>query len=213
VSAERTRVIPGAGVAADAISPAARPEGVPVILCVSRMIRNKGILDLVEAAKLLCKRGLHFEVHLVGGMDPRNPTSLTPEELKGAEAGGFVKWLGPRSDIPELLAKANVFCAPTYYREGLPRVLIEAAAAGRPIVATDVPGCREVVIDGLNGYLVPPRNVNALADALASLLQDAQACERMGREGRQRFEKCFTDRCVFDAFNSCYAALGAGVTI
>jgi len=213
VPADRTRVIPGAGVAADAITPAAQPEGIPIILCVSRMIRNKGILDLVEAAKLLQGRGLEFVVYLVGDGDARNPTSLTREELKAAEASGFVKWLGPRSDIPELLGKASVFCLPTYYREGLPRVLIEAAAAGRPIVATDVPGCREVVVDGLNGYLVPPRDANALAQALASLLQDTRACERMGREGRLRFEKCFTHRCVFDAFNRCYTALHAEVTV
>lgn len=213
VPAERTRVIPGAGVAADAIRPMVRVGGAPIILCISRMIRNKGILDLVEAAKLMGRRGLEFEVHLVGDTDARNPTSLTREELRASEANGFVKWLGPRSDVPELLGNASVFCAPTYYREGLPRVLIEAAAAGRPIVATDVPGCREVVVDGVNGYLVPPRDVSALAEALASLLQDPRTCERMGREARLRFEKCFTHRSVFDAFNGCYTTLKAALTI
>lgn len=213
VRGDRTMVIPGAGVAVDAITPLARHRGIPTVLYVSRMIRNKGVLDLIEAAKLLRARGLEFVVHLVGDIDARNPTSLTRDELKAAEAGGFVRWLGPRSDIPDLLAKARVFCLPTYYREGLPRVLIEASAAARAIVTTDVPGCREVVIDGVNGYLVPPRDASALAGALASLLQDAEACERMGREGRLRFEKCFTHRSVFDAFNSCYAALNVGLTV
>ena len=211
--ADRTKVIPGACFVADAITPVARPEGIPIILCVSRMIRSKGIFDLVKAAKLLHDRGLEFVVHLVGDIDARNPTSLTREELKAAEVSGFVKWLGPRSDVPELLAKASVFCLPTYYREGLPQVLKEATAAGCAIVTTDVPGCREVVVDGVNGYLVPPRDVTALAEALASLLQDPRTCERMGREARLRFEKCFTHRCVFDAFNSCYAALNTELTV
>ncbi len=212
VSEDRTRVIPGAGVASDWIVPSPRPEGIPIILCVSRMIRSKGILELVEAAKLLRERGLHFEVQLVGDVDGRNPTSLTHAEVAAAGADGSVKWLGPRSDVPELLRRASIFCLPTY-REGLPRALVEAAAAGRPIVTTDVPGCREVVIHGVNGYLVPPRDPSALAKALGSLLDDPKTCERMGREGRRRFERCFTHRSSLDAFNSCYTALNAGVMV
>lgn len=213
VPASRTRVIPGAGVAMDWIIPSRRPQGIPIVLCVSRMIRNKGILELVAAARLLREQGLQFEVHLVGDIDARNPTSLTREELHAAEASGSVKWLGPRSDVPELLRKASVFCLPTYYREGLPRALVEAAAAGRAIVTTDVPGCREVVVNGVNGYLVRPRSVNALAEALSSLIGNASECERMGQEARHRFETRFTQRSALDAFNSCYAALSAGVTV
>jgi glycosyltransferase involved in cell wall biosynthesis len=213
VPADRTRVIPGTGVAPDAFTPATRPTGIPIILCVSRMIKGKGISYLIEAAKLLRERGLEFEVHLVGDIDERNPTSLKREELKAADSNGFVKWLGARYDLPELFRNASIFCLPTYYREGIPRVLIQAAAAGCAIVTTDVPGCREVVVDGVNGYLVPPRDATALAQALASLLQDPRTCERMGREARLRFEKCFTRRSTFDALNSCYAALNAGVTV
>lgn len=213
VPADRTRVIPGTGVAPEAFTPVARPTGVPVILCVTRMIKSKGISYLIEAAKLLGERRLDFEVHLVGDVDERNPTSIRREELKAAEANGFVKWLGARYDLAELFRSASVFCLPTYYREGIPRVLIQAAAAGCAIVTTDVPGCREVVVDGVNGYLVPPRDATALAQALASLIQDPRTCERMGREGRLRFEKCFTRRSTFDALNSCYAALNAGVTV
>lgn len=209
----RTCVIPGSGIAPDAIIPGSAPRGTPVVLCVSRMIRSKGILELVAAARLLRERGLKFEVHLVGDIDTRNPTSLRREELRAADMDGFVKWVGPRSDIPNLLRNANIFCLPTYYREGLPRALVEAAAAGRPIVTTDVPGCREVVIDGVNGYLVPPRDVNALAEALDSLLRNPQAVERMGREARVRFEKYFTRRSVLDAFNICYTALNVGVKV
>jgi glycosyltransferase involved in cell wall biosynthesis len=213
VPLERTRLIPGAGVAVDWIVPAPRPQGIPIILCVSRMIRNKGILELVEAAKLLRERGLEFELYLVGDVDERNPTSLTCEELRAVEAKGNVRWLGLRSDVPDLLKSASIFCLPTYYREGLPRALVEAAAAGRAIVTTDVPGCREVVVNGVNGYLVPPRDVSALAEALSTLLGDPKRCEWMGREARRRFETCFTHRSVLDAFNTCYAALNAGVTV
>ena len=214
VPADRTKVIPGTGVAQDWITPATRPTGIPIILCVSRMIKSKGISYLIEAAKLLRERGLKFVVHLVGDIDARNPTSLTRDELRAAEANGFVRWLGPRyDDLPELLRNASIFCLPTYYREGMPRVLIQAAAAGCAIVTTDVPGCREVVVDGVNGYLVAPRDATALAKALGSLLQDPRTCERMGREARLRFEKCFTLRSTFNALNSCYAALNAGVVV
>lgn len=213
VTSGRTVVIPGTGVALDWITPAERPPGIPSILCVSRMIRSKGISYLIEAAKLLRERGLEFEVHLVGDIDERNPTSLTREELKAAEENGFVRWLGARYDLAELLRNATVFCLPTYYREGIPRVLIQAAAAGCPIVTTDVPGCREVVVNGVSGYLVPPRDATALAQALASLLEERWLCERMGREARLRFEKCFTRRSTFDALNRCYATLNAGVNV
>lgn len=213
VRADRTRVIPGTGVAPDWVTPGTRPTGIPIILYVSRMIKSKGISYLIEAARVLRERGLEFEVHLVGDIDARNPTSLTREELRASEEHGFVKWLGARYDLAELLRKASVFCLPTYYREGIPRVLIQAAAAGCAIVTTDVPGCREVVLNGVNGYLVAPRDAPALVEALGSLLSDPGACERMGREARMRFEKCFTCRSTFDALNDCYAALNAEVKV
>jgi len=207
VSAEQSIVIPSAGLDSDEIVPMPHNNPVITILCVCRMIRYKGILQLIEAARILHREGLRFELHLAGDIDESNPASLTHEELRSAEANGVVKWLGYRSDVPELLNRSDIFCLPSYYREGLPRALVEACAAGCAIVTTDMPGCREVVVDGVNGRLVPPRNVVALADALRAILCDPEACRRMGIESRRRFEEHFTMTSVITAFNQCYAAL------
>jgi glycosyltransferase involved in cell wall biosynthesis len=208
VSEERSFLIPGAGLERDALVPKVHVNDVPVVLCVSRMIRSKGILYLIDAARILRSKGTRFELLLVGDIDQHNPMSLTRHELRAAESDGFVKWMGQRSDVAELLNKADIFCLPTYYREGLPRSLVEASAAGLPIVTSDVPGCREVVTNGVNGLLVPPRDVEALADALCFLIGDQEMCRRMGAEARRRFEERFTKASVLAAFNQCYAALG-----
>jgi glycosyltransferase involved in cell wall biosynthesis len=207
VSQEKCFVIPGAGLPKNAIVPVAHQNAVPIVLCVCRMIRNKGIPQLIEAARILHGEGHPFELWLVGDIDVDNPTSLTREELQSAEADGAIKWLGQRNDIVELLSRTDIFCLPTYYREGLPRALVEASAAGCAIVTADVPGCREVVVDGLNGCLVLPRDTASLADALRSLLRDPETRRRMGLESRRRFEKLFTMSRSLGAFNQCYAAL------
>jgi glycosyltransferase involved in cell wall biosynthesis len=207
VSAEQSIVIPSAGLDSDAIVSVPHNNPIITILCVCRMIRYKGILQLIEAARILHREGLRFELHLAGDIDESNPASLTREELRSAEADGMVRWLGYRTDVPELLNKSDIFCLPSYYREGLPRALVEACAAGCAIVTTDMPGCREVVVDGVNGRLVPPRDVVALTDALRALLCDPETCRQMGIESRRRFEKHFTMTLVLAAFNQCYAAL------
>lgn len=207
VSANKCIVIPGAGLRSNAIVPVQRKNDVPIVLCVSRMIRNKGILQLIEAARTLSQEGIRFELLLAGDIDKGNPTSLTREELQLVEASGVVKWLGRRVDVPELMKTADIFCLPTYYREGLPRALVEASAAGCAIVTTDVPGCREVVVHGMNGLLVPPRDATSLADTLGFLLRNPVIVKKMGVESRRRFEQKFTTTSVLEAFNRCYGAL------
>lgn len=207
VQRDRTFLIPGAGLDLTAILPTQHQQGVTKIICVCRMIRNKGIPQLIEASRILKREGLNFEVLLVGDADANNPTSMTPEELHAAEKENLVRWLGRRSDVAELLKEANIFCLATYYREGLPRSLVEASAAGRAIVTTDVPGCREVVVDGVNGLLVPPRDSVGLANALRKLILDPELCRKMGSEARLRFEQRFTQDRVLAAFSKCYEAL------
>jgi glycosyltransferase involved in cell wall biosynthesis len=118
-----------------------------------------------------------------------------------------IEWLGQRSDIPEILADSHIVCLPSYYREGLPKSLIEAAAAGRPIVAADVPGCREAVRHGDNGFLVPNRDPEALAEALATLIQDPSLRQRMGASGRRRAETEFASALVCEATLALYREL------
>jgi len=177
------------------------------------MIRNKGILNLIDAAQILHREGVRFELLLVGDIDVNNPTSLSREELRTAEENSIVKWLGYRIDIPHLIANSDIFCLPSYYREGLPRALVEASAAGCSIVTTDIPGCREVVVNGVNGILVPPRDTILLAGALRCLLKDAMTCKQMGMESRKRFEQLFTTASVFAAFNRCYNALDISLQV
>lgn len=213
VPESRTVIIPGAGVTVDEIMPVSEPQGIPVILCAARMIRGKGILELAEAARILKKRGVQFEVWLAGGIDSGNPSAITLEELTDINAEGAAKWLGHQDDIGKLLGSASIFCLPTYYREGLPRVLVEASAAGLPIVTTDVPGCREVVIPGRNGFLVPPRDVAALADALQCLIENQEKRREMRIASREIFEEKFTSDAVHAALNQCYAKLSVPIVL
>ena len=147
------------------------PEGVPLVVLPSRMLWHKGVGELVEAARILRARGVRARVALVGGVDPGNPAAVPRTKLEEWVAEGAVEWWGMRTDMPDVLAQASVVCLPSY-REGMPLSLIEACAAGRPIVTTDVPGCRDVLTGGDFGMLVPPRDAPALAVALEKLLGD-----------------------------------------
>jgi glycosyltransferase involved in cell wall biosynthesis len=188
-------LIPGAGVDTERFSPVEEPVGEPVILLTARMIRDKGIGELVEASRILKARGCKAHIVLAGMLDNGNPTAISEKEIRGWEQEGLIEWLGPRTDIPLLLANCNIVCLPSY-REGLPLSLIEAASAGRAIVTTNVPGCRDIVKDGWNGILVPARNAEALADALQRLLESPEERRRMGINGREKVLAGFTRESV-----------------
>lgn len=184
------RRIAGSGVDLERFHPTSEPEGVPVIVLPARLLRDKGVGEFVEAARMLRSRGIQARFLLVGDPDPANPSSIPADQLAGWLREGWVEHLGWKRDMPGVFAQAHVVCLPSY-REGLPKALIEAAAAGRPIVTTDVPGCREVVTDGVHGLCVPARNANALADALAQLIADPALRVRMGTSARARAEAEF----------------------
>ena len=195
VDPAKTVLIPGAGVDTERFSPVEEPVGEPVILLTARMIRDKGIGELVEASRILKARGCKAHIVLAGMLDNGNPTAISEKEIRGWEQEGLIEWLGPRTDIPLLLANCNIVCLPSY-REGLPLSLIEAASAGRAIVTTNVPGCRDIVKDGWNGILVPARNAEALADALQRLLESPEERRRMGINGREKVLAGFTRESV-----------------
>lgn len=191
VAPKQTVMIRGSGVDPAVFAPGARPEGVPLVVLPSRLLLHKGVAEFVEAARLLRARGVRARFALVGEADPHNPATVTPEQLEEWGAEGVVEVWGQRSDMPAVLRSAHVACLPSY-REGLPKVLLEAAATGLPIVTTDVPGCRDVVRDGDNGLLVPPRDAHRLADALEAVLRDPARAARMGARGRERVMNEFT---------------------
>ena len=183
-------LIRGAGVNVTEFAPALEKSGDVGAVFVGRMVRDKGVAEFVEAARILRSQGSDVRCRLVGSPDPQNPSSLTSEELKAWHDEGSVEWLGQRSDIPGVIADNHIVVLPSY-REGLPKVLVEAMSIGRPIVASDVPGCREAVSNGVNGFLVPPKDAAALANAITRLADDAGLRRRMGRNGRHRAETEF----------------------
>jgi glycosyltransferase involved in cell wall biosynthesis len=174
----------GTGVDVKKFHPTPKNNGTPVVLFSSRMLVTKGLLEFMEATRLLKQKGIRARFALAGRTDPGNPASIPEEQIDIWKDSGLLEWWGWRDDMPSTLAQADVFCLPSY-REGVPNALLEAAACGLPIVTTDVPGCRDVVTDGLNGLLVPVRNVPILADALETLLSDARLRHEMGTAGRE----------------------------
>ena len=162
---------------------------------VSRMLKDKGIREVVLAARELKRRGTKVRVLLVGRPDPANPSSIGEDTLRQWHREGCVEWLGHQNDIAAVWSKAHIAVLPSY-REGLPKSLLEAAACGRPIVTTDVPGCTDIVVDGVNGFLVPTESWVELADAIEVLAGSRELRERMGAAGRARVEARFNEDVV-----------------
>jgi glycosyltransferase involved in cell wall biosynthesis len=191
-AADDIRLIRGSGADISRFKPAPEMGGVPVVVFASRMLKEKGAEDFVAAARLLKGRGVEGRFVLVGDPDPGNPHSHTRAELQAWADSGVVDWWGHRADIGAVFAGCHVVCLPTFYGEGVPKVLIEAAACGRAIVTTDQPGCRDIVRHDYNGLLVPARDVDALAAALERLLRDRALREQMGARGRALVEADFS---------------------
>lgn len=208
----RIATIRGSGVDVDALRPAPEPAvdaaHPPVALCLSRMLWDKGIGELVEAARLLRRRGVALTIRLVGPGDA-NPAAIDPEQLQAWAREGLVESLGRTADIAGAYAASHIAVLPSY-REGLPKSLLEAAACGRPIVATDVPGCREICVEGETGLRVPARAVEPLADALQHLAADPALRARMGAAARRMAETRFaTERIVAETL-ALYTTMLAG---
>lgn len=203
VRRDRIAVIRGSGVDAERFRPTPFPPGKPVAVCVSRMLWDKGIGELVEAARILKQRGTALTIRLVGPTDA-NPASIPPDVLTAWQKEGIVEVEGPSGDIPDVYAKAHIAVLPSY-REGLPKSLLEGAACGRPVVATDVPGCREICRDGETGIRVPLKSVEPLADALQALAEDRDRLRDLGAGARRAVEEDFAEPIVVDQTMALYA--------
>jgi glycosyltransferase involved in cell wall biosynthesis len=208
VRAADAALIRGAGVDLATFDAAPEPEGVPIVALTARMLRDKGIGEFVEAARILRREGVPARFILAGAPDPGNRAAIPEETLRAWAAEGAVEYLGFQADVPALLRQSAIVCLPSY-REGLPKALLEALAAARPIVTTDVPGCRETVIPGVNGLLVPTRDPSALAAALGALLRDPARRKTMGAAGRRLAETEFSNARVVAETLRVYRDLGA----
>lgn len=207
VRAADAALIRGAGVDLSAFDAAPEPEGVPIVVLPARMLRDKGVSEFVTAARSLKAKGIAARFVLAGAPDPGNRAAIAEETLRGWAAEGVIEYLGFQDNIPALFRRSAIVCLPSY-REGLPKALLEALAAARPIVTTDVPGCRETVIPGVNGLMVPARDANALAEALEELLRDPVRRAEMGAAGRGLAEREFSNPRVIAETLKLYRDLG-----
>lgn len=191
VKKEHISLIPGSGVdlCKYPLVPISAREN--VVLFPARVLYDKGVQEFIEAATLVSRKCLGWRFVIAGAADYDNPSAPTLSLLNGWRQLGFVELLGHVDDMPAVFLKSKIVCLPSY-REGMPKALLEAAAAGNAIVTTDVTGCREAIEDGVTGDLVPVRDANALAEAIYKLIQDEERCKRYGEQGRRRAERLYS---------------------
>lgn len=186
----KTKLLKGSGVKIENYTHLDEPSGTPIICFAARLLRDKGVYEFISAGRLLKKRGIKVRLLLAGDLDENNRSGLSADDLAKLKEEASIEVLGYQKDIPKLYSKSHIICLPSY-REGLPKSLIEAAAASRAIVTTDVPGCRDSIISGKTGLLVPVKDHIKLADALQWLIEHPKERIAMGQAGRKLAEKEF----------------------
>ncbi|MGO3131102.1 MAG: glycosyltransferase family 4 protein [Alcaligenes sp.] len=206
VKRDQCILIRGSGVDLNEFQALPEPEGPPVALMVSRLLVDKGVREFVEAARISAAQGSSVKWVVAGSPDPGNPASISDQEWQSWQQQGVVECLGERSDIAQLYAQAHIAVLPSY-REGLPKSLVEAAACGRAVVTTDVPGCRDAIEPGVTGVLVPVRNAHALATAVMELGEDAARRQTMGEASRRLAEEAFDIERISQAHLDLYQHL------
>lgn len=202
--AKRTAIIMGTGVDIRKFTPQFNQQEIPHIILPARLLWDKGVGEFVEAARQLRSKGVGARFILVGDCDKGNPGSINPAQLHEWANEGVIEWWGWKDKMEYIYAQASIVCLPSYYREGLPKTLIEAAACGCPIVTTDLPGCREVVRHGENGLLVRERDASALAQALALLINNPTLRMKMGVNGRNMAEQKFSSGIIIPQILELY---------
>jgi glycosyltransferase involved in cell wall biosynthesis len=193
VDGARIALIPGSGVDIDRLIPKPDPPGPVIVAFVGRLVESKGVRTLLAAHARLGQRGRQIQLVLAGTPDPANPMSIPTQDIEAWSRRPDVTHLGFVEDIGALWASAHIAVLPSH-REGLPLSLLEAAACGRPLVATDVPGCRDIARPGVNAILVPPDDAEALADAIDRLAVDPELRQKLGRASRHLVEQNFSSR-------------------
>lgn len=208
VPRQRTRLIRGSGVDAAHFAPVARPvRDVPVVAFVGRAVATKGIAEYAAAARQLQREGVRARFIVAGPLDDGSGKVIAPSIFSEWEAAGDFEYAGNRDDVREIYALADIVCLPSWGGEGVPKALIEAAACGLPIVTTDVPGCHDIVRDGVNGLLVPPRVIPPLVEALRTLIERPDLRQSMGTRGRDIASTEFSLQNVIDETLAIYREL------
>jgi glycosyltransferase involved in cell wall biosynthesis len=207
VSCDKVVLIRGSGVDCSRFRPTDRGEGDPLVVLASRMLWDKGVADFVDAARLVRSRNPRARFVLMGRIDLECPAGIPRAQLEEWADEGAVEWWGYKDDMFAVLPSATVVVLPTVYPEGVPKILLEAAACGCPIVATDVPGCREIVRHDVNGLLVTPHDVGALAGAIQAVIDSPQLQKRYGEAGRSIAVSEFSVEYVVEQTMAIYRTL------
>ncbi len=206
VNKSDTVLIKGSGVDLEIFKPSKTPKPPITILLPARMLWDKGVGEFVEAAAQVKKQYPNFIFQLAGGVDTENPAAIKEEQLLMWQEKGSIQWLGHCKDMITTIQNAHIVCLPSY-REGLPKALIEAMACAKPIITTDVPGCREVVVNNKNGILVPVKDSHALANAIVLLAKKPRMLDEMGQESRKLAESDFSLTMVVEKTLKLYEVL------
>lgn len=188
---QRATITRGSGVCLGKFVDRPQSTGIPIVTLSARLIWEKGIAEFVEVARRLKAKGVSARFVLVGNTHPSNPRAVPITELEKWQNEGLVEWWGRREDMPQILSESRIVCLPSTYGEGVPKVLMEAAASGRPVVTFDMPGCREAIIHGVTGLLVTVGNIDELASSVKFLIENPELCRTMGQAGRDLAEKEF----------------------
>ncbi|WP_422071054.1 glycosyltransferase family 4 protein [Tranquillimonas rosea] len=210
VTNKQARLLPGSGIDVDRFNSTPLPQDATYrFLMISRLLRDKGVVEFVEAAQKVSKRHPSVRFQLLGPLGTDNRSAISSDTLEEWRSSGVIEYLGESDDVRREISAADCVVLSSY-REGAPRTLIEAAAMGRPLIATDVPGCRAVVDDGKTGFLCAPRDSDALADACERMLAlEGSDRAELGRQGRQKMEREFHQDVIVDAYRSAMASIAA----
>jgi len=188
---DKTCLIPGSGVDLNLYHETPMKSGVPVVILASRLLIDKGVREFAYAAKSLVKDSVKARFVLIGDIDPDNPSSLLESEISQWVDDGFLEWWGYCDEMYNIFPMSHIVTLPSYYGEGMPKVLLEAAACGRAIVTSNHPGCRDAIESNVTGLLVPVKDGVNLMQAIKFLLDNPDVLKRMGKQGRYRAERCF----------------------
>jgi len=195
VDKNRITLIKGAGVEIGKFQPSLIPKGPPMVILPARMLWDKGVAEFVRVAGRIKARHIKARFVLVGDVDSHNPASITQSQVDQWVQQGAVEHWSRRDNMDQIYQQASIVCLPSY-NEGLPKVLLEAASCARPTVAFNVPGCREIVRDGINGFLVSFGDETALEKAIVTLIKDRSLCAKMGAKGREIVEQAFSGEII-----------------
>jgi glycosyltransferase involved in cell wall biosynthesis len=206
LSENQAELIRGSGVDTAQFIPTPEPEGIPRIILASRMLWDKGVGEFVEASKILKHENIECRMILVGSPDPENPASIDEHILKDWNSEGVIEWWGQQNKMHEIFPQSNIVCLPSY-QEGGPKVLLEASSCGRAVVTTDQLGCKEMVLQGLSGILVPIKDSKALANAIKELILDPDLRKKMGECGRELVLNNFSEEIIINETLGLYNRL------